>query len=438
MKKKNYLLGALTAGMLLFTACSNEDDIITGNGNEDAAQTFVLQVASSGDGMTRAGRPMMGSEAKQAIENVKLIVCDGENSVKFVAGITGWNNDKNSNAYTEGGHGRQATIEIPSAKKLAPGNYTVYAFGYSTNSDYDLSAITSITGGETPETFNANTTLTFNEKATNKVGEEIFAGSLSLAVESGKGFKKPIVLNRQVAGTFGYVNDIPFIEGAAKLRLVASDRNQSLVLGNFANYDLTGNGTGNDANVKYVVNGTGSITDKVIYTINLSDWFTAIIDEDGNGLIDAGDNWKKPEAYTDIYFKEGSVFAGEFLIPFAKTTEQQTFKLELTNEEGSEVLRSWNVNLPSGDGQLSQYSFVEWDDTNFKAATNVIDTKNVYNVVRNHLYGIGTRTKDDPTEGGGQPEPGPDVDNPESLNNKQEIVLKVNDNWEVIHNMELE
>lgn len=437
MKKKNYLLGALAAGMLLFTACSNEDDVTTGNGNEDAAQAFVLQVASSGDGMTRAGRPMLGSEAKQDIQTVKLIICDGTN-VKFVKDITGWN--ENSTAYTTGGHGRQAIVEIPTANKLEPGTYTVYAFGYSDDSDYDLTAITSLTDGATSGTFNANTTLAFKNNATNTVGEEIFAGSLELSVTAGKGFKQPIVLNRQVAGTYGYVNDIPYIEGATKLQLVASDRNQQLVLGNFANFDLTGNGTGNGENVQYVVNGQTSNDSKVIYTINLTDWFEEIKDGDSDGLIDAADNWKAPAdaSYADKYFKTGSVFAGEFLIPFAKVDKTQTFTLELTKADGTTVLRSWNVNLPTSDGQLKEYSFDKWDSSAFTTIANMQDTKNTYNVVRNHLYGIGTRTLDNPptTPGGTDPDPG--VDDPESLNNKQELVLRVNDNWEVIHGMELE
>lgn len=439
MKKKNYLLGALAAGMLLFTACSNEDDVTTGNGNEDAAQAFVLQVASSGDGMTRAGRPMLGSEAKQNIQNVKLIICEGAN-VKFVKTITGWNADSNSTAYTTGGHGRQAIVEIPTANKLEGGKtYNVYAFGYSDESDYNLTAITNITDGTTTGTFNENVVLSFKGDAKNTVGEEIFAGSLSLKVETGKGFKQPIVLNRQVAGTYGYVNDIPYIEGATKLQLVASDRNQQLVLGNFANFDLTGNGTGNDANVQYVVNGQTSNDSKVIYTIDLAKWFKEIKDADSDGLIDTAGNWNVPAdaLYADKYFKTGSVFAGEFLIPFAKVDKTQTFTLELTKADDTTVLRSWNVNLPSGDGQLSQYSLAKWDVSAF-ATAEVTDTKNTYNVVRNHLYGIGTRTLDNPPTTPGGPNPDPDVDEPESLNNKQELVLRVNDNWEVIHGMELE
>ena len=307
----------------------------------------------------------------------------------------------------------------------------LYAFRYSNSSDYDLAAITAIGDGATSGTFNANTTLSFKTDATNKIGEEIFAGSYELTVVEGEGFKKPVVLNRQVAGTFGYVNEIPYIADAAKLRLVASDKNKQLVLGQFANFDLTGNGTGNGANVKYVINGTSSNTDKVIYSINLADWFTTIQDTDGNGIID-DTNWTTPATYTDIKFAKGSVFAGEFLIPFEKTAGQ-TFKLELTKADNS-VLRSWNVNLPTADGQLTEYDLAEWNGATTTFATSkVTDTKNIYNVVRNHLYGIGTRTLDNPTKPGK-----PDIDDPESLNNKQELTLRVNDNWEVIHSMDLE
>ena len=284
--------------------------------------------------------------------------------------------------------------------------------------------------------------------ATNKIGEEIFAGQMELTVEQGKGFKKPIVLNRQVAGAFAYVKDIPYMEGAKYLKLVASAQNQSLVLGNFNSFDLTGNGSGNGKNVKYVVNGTNGKSGSdtcVISTIDLNKWFTAIKDEDGDNLIDAGKNWKNPHrpsgspaAGTYPTFQKGSAFGGEFVIPFAHVDGKQTLTLQLTNA-GGKVLRSWKVNLGSTDVQLNQtitYWNSNWDST-------ITDTSaNTYSLVRNHLYGIGTRMNDDPGKGT-DPDPDPDPeptdpDQPESLNNKQELVLKVNDNWEVIHGMELD
>lgn len=422
--KKNYLLGAMAAGMLLFTACGNDEDIANVSGNDDATQAFVLKVASSGDGVTtRAGRPLESSEAKQTIENVKIIVCEG-NNVKYVTSVANWNST-GSTAYDTGGHGREATIEIPKAQKLQVGTYTVYAFGYSSNSDYDLSGITDIADGTTSGTFSANVPLSFKATATNKIGEEIFAGSLSLTVEAGKGFHKPVVLNRQVAGTFGYVKDIPYIADGTKLRLVAAAKNTQLVLGQFGNFDLTGNGTDNGEHINYVVNGYTDAADKLIYEINLTEWFTTLKDDNNDGIIDAGANWKGAASK----YENGSAFAGEFLIPFSKASGTNTFTLQLT-KANNDVLRKWTVKLPTGDNQLSAHTLYTYGSS-FTPASNT-DTQTEYNVVRNHLYGIGKRTLDTPTT------PGTNPDEPESLNTKQELTLRVNDNWEVIHSMVIE
>ena len=455
--KKNYLLGMALIASLSFYSCDKEVVYVQdGNGVEsvaDGAQIITLQVENGGDGLaTRAGRPLFSAEAKQTIENVKLWICDNTGKkVVYVKEISNWNTD-GSTVYTTGGHGRQTTIELKDADKLAAGTYQIYAVGYSATSDYDLTKVTEVKKteeGEGKYTFSENMVLPIKGDATNKIGEEIFAGQMELTVEQGKGFKKPIVLNRQVAGAFAYVKDIPFMEGAKYLKLVASAQNQSLVLGNFNSVDLTGNGSGNTGNVKYVVNGTSGKADGSetyeISTIDLNNWFTAIKDEDGDNLIDAGENWKNPHrpsgspaAGTYPTFQKGSAFGGEFVIPFAHVDGKQTLTLQLTNA-GGKVLRSWKVNLGSTDVQLNQtitYWNSNWDST-------ITDkSANTYSLVRNHLYGIGTRMNDDPGKGTDlDPDPDPeptDPDQPESLNNKQELVLKVNDNWEVIHGMELD
>lgn len=454
--KKNYLLGMALIASLSFYSCDKEVVYVQdGNGVEsvaDGAQIITLQVENGGDGLaTRAGRPLFSAEAKQTIENVKLWICDNTGKkVVYVKEISNWNTD-GSTVYTTGGHGRQTTIELKDADKLAAGTYQIYAVGYSATSDYDLTKVTEVKKteeGEGKYTFSENMVLPIKGDATNKIGEEIFAGQMELTVEQGKGFKKPIVLSRQVAGAFAYVKDIPYMEGAKYLKLVASAQNQSLVLGNFNSFDLTGNGSGNGKNVKYVVNGTNGKSGSdtcVISTIDLNKWFTAIKDEDGDNLIDAGKNWKNPHrpsgspaAGTYPTFQKGSAFGGEFVIPFAHVDGKQTLTLQLTNA-GGKVLRSWKVNLGSTDVQLNQtitYWNSNWDST-------ITDTSaNTYSLVRNHLYGIGTRMNDDPGKGT-DPDPDPDPeptdpDQPESLNNKQELVLKVNDNWEVIHGMELD
>lgn len=290
--------------------------------------------------------------------------------------------------------------------------------------------------------------LPIKDGATNEIGEEIFAGQMGLTVEQGKGFKEPVVLNRQVAGAFAYVKDIPYMEGAKYLKLVASAQNQSLVLGNFNSFDLTGNGSGNGENVKYVVNGTSGKADGsytyVISTIDLNKWFTAIKDDNEDNLIDAGENWKNPyssDGEGHPTFQKGSAFGGEFVIPFAHVDEKQTLTLQLTNEDGT-ILRSWKVNLGSTDEQLKQ-TITCWNSESTNWSTSLSgESSSTYSLVRNHLYGIGTRMNDeaDPEQPGVDPDPDPEDpdDKPESLNNKQELVLKVNDNWEVIHGMELD
>lgn len=456
--KKNYLLGMALMASLSFNSCDKEVVYVQdGNGVEsvaDGVQIITLQVENGGDGLaTRAGRPLYSAEAKQTIENVKLWICDGAGNVKYVKEISDWNTDDVSTVYTTGGHGRQTTIELKDADKLAAGTYQIYAVGYSATSDYDLTKVTEVKkteegGGK--YTFSENMVLPIKGGDTNKIGEEIFAGQMELIVDKGKGFKKPVVLNRQVAGAFAYVKDIPFMKGARYLKLVASAQNQSLVLGNFNSFDLTGNGSGN-ANVKYVVNGTngksGSET-YVISTIDLNKWFTAIKDDNGDNLIDAGENWKNPcrpssspAAGTYPTFQKGSAFGGEFVIPFAHVDGKQTLTLQLTKEDG-DSLRSWKVNLGSADEQLKQ-TITCWNSGSTNWSTSLSgESSNTYSLVRNHLYGIGTRMNDeaDPEQPGVDPDPDSENpnDKPESLNNKQELVLKVNDNWEVIHGMELD
>ena len=282
----------------------------------------------------------------------------------------------------------------------------------------------------TGSTFDANTVLKI---AAGVRGEEIFAGSITFELKKEIGFKRPVVLNRQVAGTFGYFEAIPYIEGATKLQLVASTRNQDLVLGQFHNLDLTENGTGYSP--YFVVNGANAATDKVIYEIDLTKWFNKIEDKNKDGLIDT-DSWQNAYEGNGAKFKNGSVFGGTFLVPFAKIAETNTFVLKLVKADG-EAAQTWAIKLPKGDKQLSEHNLFSWTGTSFPtAAVKNTDNNTVYNVVRNHLYGIGERSLDEPTAPG---EPDPEnPDTPEPLKKKQELTLRVNDNWDVLHKLEIE
>ena len=428
--KKSLLFSFMVAGLVMMSSCTKEKVIVMGGDDSNAAQQIVLQVANTGDGLqTRAGRPLYSSEAKQTIENVKVIICKG-NAVKYVKTVENWNTS--SSEYTTGGHGRMTTIEIPKDERLnEDGEYTVYAFGYHTGTAYENlnTAIAAITTGSS---FDANTVLKI---AAGVKGEEIFAGSITFELKKEIGFKRPVVLNRQVAGTFGYFEAVPYFEGATKLQLVAPQRNTNLVLGEFANFDLLSNGK-NDGHINYVVNGTGKASDNVIYEIELSKWFKELKDDNKDGLIDYdAANWQNP--YTgNANFKTGSVFGGTFLIPFAKVGEEKTFVLKLTDNMGLEYA-TWTVKLPTTDKQTAEYTLKSWETNSFVSAS-CTDKVATYNVVRNHLYGIGERALDNP-ENPDKPTPDPsNPDKPEPLNKKQELTLRVNDNWEVIHKMEIE
>ena len=428
--KKSLLFSFMVAGLVMMSSCTKEKVIVIGGDDSNAAQQIVLQVANTGDGLqTRAGRPLYSSEAKQTIENVKVIICKG-NAVKYVKTVENWNTK--STEYTTGGHGRMTTIEIPKDERLnEDGVYTVYAFGYHTGTAYE-NLNTAIAEIATGSTFDANTVLKI---AAGVRGEEIFAGSITFELKKEIGFKRPVVLNRQVAGTFGYFEAVPYFKGATKLQLVAPQRNTNLVLGEFANFDLLSNGK-NDGHINYVVNGTGKASDNVIYEIALSDWFNALKDDDKDGLIDYdAANWKNP--YTgNANFKTGSVFGGTFLIPFAKVGEEKTFVLKLTDNTDHKYA-TWTVKLPTTDKQTAEYTLKSWKTNSFVSAS-CTDKVATYNVVRNHLYGIGERALDNP-ENPDKPTPDPsNPDKPEPLNKKQELTLRVNDNWEVIHKMEIE
>ena len=172
MKKGMFF--ALAASSLLFSACSSDDAVVSTEGQNEAVQQIVLQVASSGDGLTtRAGRPLYSSEALQTIQHVRVIIYKDEATKTIVKDAKlDW---KTSTTYTD--HGRQLTLTYKGDQRLNTGNYKVMAVGYSDNSDYNYSLdVTS--AGALNGTYN-DITATLKE---GKVAEEVFAGDAALTI----------------------------------------------------------------------------------------------------------------------------------------------------------------------------------------------------------------------------------------------------------------
>ena len=441
MKKGMFF--ALAASSLLFSACSSDDAVVSTEGQNEAVQQIVLQVASSGDGLTtRAGRPLYSSEALQTIQNVRVLIYNADSKAIVKDETKDWTT---STTYTN--HGRQLTLTYKGDQRLNAGNYKVMAVGYSNNSDYtyDLDVTgTSLTG----QTYK-DITATLKE---NKVAEEVFAGDAALTIGDDKKITNltegeengvAVTLHRQVAGSFGYFQNIPASvngEAAKTLRLVVRDKNDKLTFNNFnSSFTTTGN------TIKYYVNGSksgaapasdaqfnGGDNGYVLYSIDLSKWFPEG-DENEDGLLNAEDTWQHPgEVKTQVV--QGSVFGSNFVIPFNLTSGKSTMELQLLDTSGK-IIKFWTVSIPASD--------VNGDDA--KGVTD--DSPSVFNVVRNHMYNLGVKTSNgtttppdpsNPDPSDPKPDPSdPGTDEPEDLSKSQNLILKVNDNWEVIHKMEL-
>lgn len=448
MKKGMFF--ALAASSLLFSACSSDDAVVSTEGQNEAVQQIVLHVASSGDGLsTRAGRPLYSSQALQTIQHVRVIIYK-DGTTKTIVKDEKLNWKEKSNPYDN--HGRQYTLTYKGTERLEAGNYKVMAVGYSDGSDYnyslDVTSETALTGPYSD--------ITATLKEGKKDAEEVFAGDADLKIgvdknitnfTSGEKNGVAVTLHRQVAGSFGYFSNIPAKVGektAATLRLVVRDKNDKLTFDKFnSSFTTTG------STIQYYVNGSTS-TDAplasdakfnnneagyVLYSIDLKTWFPQL-DENGDGVLNAQDaSWKRPDNVKTQVVK-GSVFGSNFVIPFKYTEGKSTMELQLLDADGN-IIKHWTVSIPESD-------------LNKVAANGVTDADaSIFNVVRNHMYNLGVKTstgttttpdpsnptpdpKPDP-----KPTPDPGKDEPEDLTKSQNLILKVNDNWEAIHKMEL-
>lgn len=448
MKKGMFF--ALAASSLLFSACSSDDAVVSTEGQNEAVQQIVLQVASSGDGLTtRAGRPLYSSQALQTIQNVRVVIYDATTKAIVKDKQLNW---KDSKTYTN--HGRQLTLTYKGDERLGEGNYKVMAVGYSDNSDYtyslDVTSDAALTGNYSD--------ITATLKA-GKVAEEVFAGDAALTINADKKITNltkgeddgvAVTLHRQVAGSFGYFQNIPASvngKAAATLRLVVRDKNDVLTFNNF-NSSFTANGA-TGSTIKYYVNGSKSTSAAtadakfnnnedgyVLYSIDLNTWFPGG-DQNKDGLLNAEDtNWKHPDGVKTQVVK-GSVFGSNFVIPFNYAKGKNTMELQLLDAKNN-IIKTWTVSIPAAD--------VNTDATN----GNVADASpSIFNVVRNHMYNLGVKTsngtttdpdpnKPDPDPNKPDPDkPDPGKDEPEDLTKSQNLILKVNDNWEAIHKLEL-
>ena len=437
--KKYFISGAMLAGLMSLAACSNDEGVVADNNG--AEQQFTITLASSGDRATRAAadRALESEAAGQSIEKVTLVVRSQDegtdkNKVVYIKTLENWNGTTTD--YDTNGHGKKLTFTIPKADKLGAGDYVVTAVGYN-DGNYDLSLP------------NKGDVVAKNITATTSAGaeaKEVFAGEQKFTVtapkpdDSNQIQNVDVTLHRQVAGAYGYFTSIPAKIGetdVASIRMVSRSKNTVLTFGSFNSLFTT------DANVMYMVNGSVPATKtakflngdeaNVLFSAQITDWFPGG-DKNNDGVYDKKDtNWTKH--YSGSYLK-GSVFASNFIVPFSATQGKSTLELQLLDATGN-VLYAWPVKLDASNAQVGKKGETASADL-FGAGTamSFAETADVFSLFRNHIYSIGIHKQGtDPTN---PDKPVPDIDKPTNLSKIQNVVIRVNDNWEALHHMSID
>ena len=384
----------------------------------------------------------------------------GEKTIVAEKTFTPWMNGGVSSTYSDvsKGHGRQASWTLATADLIKEeGVYAAYAVGYNTDNYTELVTFNNLAK-------NGSITTPLNVTVGDKV-KEIFAGSAFFDVtkqaltegtnDDSYHFNVSLTLHRQIAGSIGYFTNIPTKGNAdnaakvgTKLRLVASAKNTKAVFAGFNSDYKGGAGVPSTTDVKYVVNGHTATTADArfygstandaysVYEIALASWFKGTdMDTNSDGLLNELDtNWESPIAAVKV--KEGSVLGSSFMIPFELIEDKATFQLQMLDADG-DIIRYWNIRLPktgtaNDDSQIGKKVTVVANNGTEKTSTKTENNIN-YSIVRNHLYTIGARDMgDNPTDPGTDPE-----DKPQDLNDET-LILRVNDNWEMIHHMEVD
>ena len=389
--KKN-LLFAAAAGIMLFSACSNDEDIINGGGANDVnvSGEITLALNAGGSGAeTRSARPVNSSEAYSEVTDVELKLFK-KNGGKWEAanGVTtdlaegGWaiRNWETQSAVSPGTTDNKTTKTVKLKNLDKNAEYKLVAYGYKT----ELTTTLAWTAALAKATPNAG-----------KDVEEIFAGEKEFATnDKGKISTTPVEveMRREVAGVLGYFKNIPEKVGETTVKSVRVYASSSNTAYNIPSLDLQ--------NQCGIAAGTKRVT-----VLNLP------IPTEGVTVVKGIYNWAGKNE-TNLKTEANSLLGGCFLVPFAKVEGKATFTIALCDENGND-LKTWTGVL---------------DHTQ----TGEDDTK-IFNVNRNYFYSFGKKLKANTTT--------PDPENPDkpidlSVNN--EITIILNNAWDVIHNMGIE
>lgn len=459
------------AAMASFASCDlSSQKEMAAQSDTAATQQFLVAVESKGELFT-GGEGVLSQEAtrkpissvapSQTFDKLSIIIVEYQNPSKVVykTTIDNWSSPDYMASIpwsTSSGQGRYTTVTLGDGEHLSEGKlYMAYVIGWQSGTYGQYEPFSGIEAGDT-----YNRTETANVPVGGSA-EEIFAGAEMFFVKegiitSGSGNASAngdgvIVARRQVAGTFGYFTRIPTAVGGfnvAKLRLVATRRNRTVIFGGFRgvddsfNFDKDNVINGMNPRTDYDARLAGSTANDafIVYEIDLHKWFPGNtenpllpLDLNGDGYLDSGDtNWvTDEETYPQgtISLSQGSVCGEKFWIAVAMTQSDvdsgiPTFQMQLVDEHG-QVIRHWDValqdfesageertivTLPNGSEGRTQISHVE-----------NIDTDICFSIVRNRLYTMGEKSQSQSY--------GEDV--PVDLSTADVLVLNAKHEWQI-------
>lgn len=484
MKKSNFFAFA-ALGLLTLASCSDSNDPIVEGGEQETGEQIIVLDMQDTDVLSTKSRPLYSTSNKGAetVTDLQLLVfkVEADNQKTFVKSIHVPDWDLKSSKYD---YGQKMTIRLTGDDKIKEDEigegeqFTVVAVGQdektekpkpftfggngtklsALNIETTPSAPTWSSAAEAGKGFSPLFTDAIDDYK--KSASEIFSGeSEPTLLAFNQGAQINVLLKRQVAGVLGYFNRIPAKVGEADnakhvgfIRLVSSARNKRLDLTTQLPKQKDDATEDQSKDAETIVNGfepatanakfeatattnpTGANDAYIVYEIDLEKWFPTGIENpssgnaktwskeaiDDDGLLKA-EKWINAISSTNSAptLAQGAVFAGEFMIPFNQVEKTSTFELQLLGFEDKgekAILKSWNVKLDRAS----------WD-------SEKKDNANIYNIYRNHLYQIGKRgSGDDPNN------PGTDPDKPQPLDKDQDLTIRINDQWEFIHDMEIE
>lgn len=362
-------------GTMMFSACSNDDNL-----SEIASNGEARPVELSMDFTVSSGAETRAGRPLYSSEALQRV----NNLQLYIFKDGNFEKSEKIEAFNNNTNQGDESHTYKFTEKLDNGSYQFLAVGFEEDQAYK-------------ELNFSKGTTTLNEAALelndSKDAAEVFAGvSTQYTVnDDTKSLTASITLNRTVAGVLGYFKNIPYE--------VAKDDEMKRVM---------------KVCVELVNKGTAAnLTDNTTKSNASTTYKMLTIDLTNEAKADDGNYYKKDANSANPATVANSFLAGGYVLPFNKTVGQSTFKVVLYGE-GDVVLKTYKVQVEgSTDTELD--------------------------VLANHFYSLGHKSKDNNTNGidPENPEVPKDPDKPVDLSKDQVITITVNVNWETIHDLEL-